>query len=205
MLMLRTARCGRRPKNREGRKGTQFFFLTRRKPCRSFRRDCCLLFWQTEEHFYTVLRYVERIALRTHLVGRVQEWRWSSLWRRQFGDAESHKLLHDWPLPRPRNWVELVNQPQTDLELAALRRSVQRGTPFGSSQWEARTAKRLQGRMPAGRLSGRSRPRIANPVETLHEKRHRADEAGCPNLYSWRSMPISCRSCETDSTLPRRD
>lgn len=98
---------------------------------------------ETDEHFYSVMRYVERNALRANLVRRAEEWRWSSLWRRQSGDAESRKLLSDWPLPRPRNWVEIVNQPQSDAELQALRKSVQRGTPFGSSQWQVRTANRL--------------------------------------------------------------
>ncbi len=98
---------------------------------------------ETDEHFYTVMRYVERNALRANLARRAEEWRWSSLWRRQFGDVESRKLLSDWPLPRPRNWVDIVNQPQSDAELQSLRKSVQRGTPFGSSQWQVRTANRL--------------------------------------------------------------
>lgn len=55
---------------------------------------------ETDEHFYTVLRYVERNALRANLVNRAEDWRWSSLWRRHFGNAESRKLLSDWPLPR---------------------------------------------------------------------------------------------------------
>ena len=98
---------------------------------------------QTDDHFYTVLRYVERNALRAKLVERAEEWHWSSLWRRQFGDAASQALLHRWPLPMPANWVKFVNQPQTDAELIALRGSVQRGSPFGSSQWQVRTANRL--------------------------------------------------------------
>jgi putative transposase len=60
---------------------------------------------ETDEHFYTVLRYVERNALRANLVDRAEEWRWSSLWRRQFGNAEARQLLSAWPLPRPRNWL----------------------------------------------------------------------------------------------------
>jgi putative transposase len=98
---------------------------------------------KTDEHFYTVLRYVERNALRANLVSCAEDWHWSSLWRRQFGNAESRQLLSAWPLPRPRDWLEFVNRPQSDAEMTALRRSVQRGTPFGSTQWQVRTAKRL--------------------------------------------------------------
>ena len=57
------------------------------------------------------------------------------------------KLLSDWPLPRPRDWMKTVNQAQSDAEMTALRRSVQRGTPFGSSQWQVRTGKPSRSQM----------------------------------------------------------
>ena len=97
---------------------------------------------QGDDHLFTVLRYVERNALRADLVPRAEDWRWSSLWRRQFGDVASRALLSDWPLPRPRNWVELVNRPQSEEEVEALRRSVNRGTPFGSAPWQKNVALR---------------------------------------------------------------
>ena len=38
---------------------------------------------QTDGHFLTVCRYVERNALRAaNLVERAEDWRWCSLWRR---------------------------------------------------------------------------------------------------------------------------
>ena len=37
---------------------------------------------ESDEHFWVVARYVERIALRANLVLRAEEWRWSSLWQR---------------------------------------------------------------------------------------------------------------------------
>jgi putative transposase len=42
---------------------------------------------QTDEHFLTVARYVERNALRAKLVDRAETWQWSSLWRRDQVDA----------------------------------------------------------------------------------------------------------------------
>ena len=51
--------------------------------------------------------------------------------------------LCDWPIPRPRNWVGLVNAVQTEGELDALRRSVRRGCPFGDEVWQQSTAKQL--------------------------------------------------------------
>ena len=96
-----------------------------------------------DEHLYTVLRYVERNPLRAGLVSRAQAWRWSSLGHRQAGDARAREFLHPWPVPLPQDWVALVNRPQTEAELAAVRRSVGRGCPFGSEAWQRQTAERL--------------------------------------------------------------
>jgi putative transposase len=51
--------------------------------------------------------------------------------------------LATWPVPRPRTWIEQVNQPQTEAELVAIRVCIQRGRPFGDLTWQKRTAKRL--------------------------------------------------------------
>ena len=99
---------------------------------------------QDDDHFYTVCRYVERNALRANLVERAEDWRWGSLWqRRQRTCPEDYPTLSDWPLPRPRNWMALVNRAETEAELDALRSCVQRGRPFGSESWQKRTAKQL--------------------------------------------------------------
>ncbi len=68
---------------------------------------------ETEEYLYTVLRYVERNAMRANLVSRAENWRWGSLWRRQGGTALPLIELDAWPVPVPTNWVDLVNAPQT--------------------------------------------------------------------------------------------
>jgi len=99
---------------------------------------------QNDDPFYTVCRYVEGNALRAQLVRRAEDWRWGSLWqRRQRGWLEDYPLLHDWPLPRPRNWAALVNRAPTQAELEALQTAVIRGRPLGSESWQRRTAKRL--------------------------------------------------------------
>lgn len=99
---------------------------------------------ETDEHFYQVLRYVERHALRAGLVRRAVDWRWGSLWIRERGGAEQKAWLSGWPVARPRRWRERVNAAQTDAELGALRRSVQRGAPYGSASWTATTAAALK-------------------------------------------------------------
>jgi putative transposase len=40
----------------------------------------------------------------------------------------------------PENWLEYVNRVETESELAALRRSVVRGAPFGDDVWQQQTA-----------------------------------------------------------------
>ena len=99
---------------------------------------------QTNEHFLTVARYVERNALRAKLVKRAEQWQWSSLWRWTQGDSKRAMFLSDWPVQRPRGWVEQVNRPETANELEELRCSAQRGRPFGSEGWVVRMAKRLR-------------------------------------------------------------
>ena len=98
---------------------------------------------ETDEHFYTVVRYVERNALRANLVRRAEQWRWSSLWHRQAKESTLQSSLHTWPVPERKNWLALVNQPMTESELDAVRRAVRRGSPFGSERWQGRVAKRL--------------------------------------------------------------
>ena len=98
---------------------------------------------QEDDHFYTLCRYVERNALRAHLVPRAEQWRWGSLHRWKSGTAKEKAALAAWPLPRWPGWVAHVNAAQTDAELAAVRRSVQRGNPFGAPSWCDEMVRRL--------------------------------------------------------------
>ena len=96
---------------------------------------------QRDEHLLTVIRYVERNALRAGLVQRAEDWPWNSLHWRASGNRPS--ILADIPIALPPNWLAVVNDPQTPAELERLRRSVNRGTPFGGGAWSQRTAETL--------------------------------------------------------------
>ncbi len=98
---------------------------------------------EEDDHFYQVVRYVERNAMRANLTTAAESWRWGSLWRRVHGGPGGRKWLSDWPLPRPRTWRRLVNEPQTEAELEAIRRSVNRSQPFGTEPWTKNTARDL--------------------------------------------------------------
>ena len=98
---------------------------------------------QTDEHFLTVARYVERNALRAKLVERAEEWQWSSVYRRGRHDAELADFLSPWPMERPQNWIEWINERDKASELDDLRSCAQRGRPFGSEHWMINIAKEL--------------------------------------------------------------
>ena len=117
---------------------------------------------QDDSHFLTVCRYVERNALRAGLVPRAEAWRWGSLWRWLQQVEPDPALLSAWPIPRLPNWVAKVNEALTDPELAALRRSAQRGRPFGETAWTAATVERLG---LSATLRPRGRPQLRSPNE----------------------------------------
>ena len=96
---------------------------------------------QSDRHFLTVCRYVERNALRAGLVVRAEAWQPSSLWQRC---SSFYAIpLHEWPILRPPDWVNLVNQPQTEAELEAIRKAVQKGRPLGNEDWQNEIAAQL--------------------------------------------------------------
>jgi putative transposase len=121
----------------------------------------------TDEHFLRLCRYVERNALRANLVSRAQAWRWGSLWQRQQVPRPEKWLLSAWPVDIPANWVKEVNRAQTEAELEAIRRSVQRGQPYGEESWAKRVAVRLG---LESTLRSRGRPRKHPSLPGASEK-----------------------------------
>lgn len=117
---------------------------------------------QSDEHFLAVARYVERNAVRAKLVERAEDWRWSSLWRRSQGDPLVKELLSAWPVARPSDWPRRVNRALTIAELTAIRRSVERGQPYGGPRWVSSTARRLG---LESTLRPRGRPRKPQPEQ----------------------------------------
>ena len=134
---------------------------------------------ESDEHFWVVARYVERNALRANLVLRAEEWRWSSLWQRCHPTGEERSLLAAWPIDMPANWLERVNQTDDAQELEALRRSVQRGRPFGQPEWQKEIAKRL----PRVGLSSHGSPAKGGPKsKCLARVKIARTSAGPPSL-----------------------
>ena len=89
---------------------------------------------QTNEYLLQLFRYVERNSLRAKLVEKAEDWRWSSLYLREKSD-NSRNFLAEWPINIPNNYINWVNESQTNKELELLRYSVNKGKPFGAEGW----------------------------------------------------------------------
>ena len=93
---------------------------------------------QTETYLTRVCRYVERNPLRANLVERAEQWRWSSL--SAAGKNCDPIALAAWPILRPSNWIEIVNRPETETELDAIRDKIRRAHPIGDPDWQRAVA-----------------------------------------------------------------
>ena len=97
---------------------------------------------QRDEHLLRVLRYVERNAMRAELCERAEDWRWGSLnWRSR---DPAVFALQPSPVALPKDWIRLVNAPQTAEELEAIRGSINRQRPIGSKSWIKCAAQALE-------------------------------------------------------------
>lgn len=112
---------------------------------------------EQDEHLLTVVRYVERNAVRSGLVHRARDWKWgSAAWR--LGPANRTRMLAELPIRLPRGWQDYVDEPQTSDETAALRACVNGQQPYGGERWRRNSAECSGFRGP-GRRRGRPRTR----------------------------------------------
>ncbi len=65
------------------------------------------------------------------------------LWVLEQGQPKQRGLLSQWPLPRPADWLDWINTPETAEELEAVRVSAKRGRPYGQDAWQRQTARLL--------------------------------------------------------------
>ncbi|MEK7516810.1 MAG: transposase [Patescibacteria group bacterium] len=114
---------------------------------------------QDDNHFLTLVRYVERNARKANLVGKAENWKWSSAWRRESGTEEQKKLLSTWPVPAPQDYSNWLNQAQTEDEEEAIRRSITKGNPYGGDSWIDRIVKRFNLEQTLRKVG---RPKIIN-------------------------------------------
>ncbi len=82
--------------------------------------------------------HVYHVLNRANLVKRADDWPWSSLAIRN--GLEAPFELSQGPLKLPSNWDKLVNQIEPSNQLDKLKNSIDRGAPFGESNWKKKTA-----------------------------------------------------------------
>ena len=98
---------------------------------------------ETDRHFLGLVRYVERNARRAGLVKRAEEWPWSSVHVRLYGNAEQKNRLSPWPIPEPAHYGQWLNQSQPREEMEEIRKALARSRPYGSEKWVSRTVARF--------------------------------------------------------------
>lgn len=98
---------------------------------------------QSDEHFLTVCRYVERNAYSANLCSRPENWRWSSLFRWQQGTTDERRILSAWPVRRRSNWSSWVATELTEPEKKQIHWSIKRGVPFGDESWVESIARKF--------------------------------------------------------------
>ncbi len=62
-----------------------------------------------ERYFLKLMIYIEKNALAARLVKKPEEWRWSSLWIKKFGNLAQKELINEWPIDVPKNYLNLLN------------------------------------------------------------------------------------------------
>ena len=138
---------------------------------------------EQDVHLLTVMRYVERNALRAGLVERAESWPWCSLaWRHGRGPGAAPQLAE---VSLPTDWAGWVNAPQTAEELEAIRACVNHQKPYGGDAW-ARAQSTLSPNRSTGRRRGR--PNKTSPTPRKPPTRPAAGRHGRENR---RMSPIS--------------
>jgi putative transposase len=95
---------------------------------------------QGDDHFISVLRYVEGNPVRASLVNSALEWLWSSH-RYRYGPQTS-SLIDQLSLPLPQNWGEFVNQTMKPHELKDIRKCITHSLPFGDDEWKQKISEK---------------------------------------------------------------
>ncbi len=101
---------------------------------------------QQNDYFITLMRYVERNAKKAGLCNLAQDWRWSSIWRRENGSAEQAAILSEWPVDMPKNYLPLVNEfldSSSENKEKVIDAAIEKSNPYGSIDWITKVVKKF--------------------------------------------------------------
>ena len=99
---------------------------------------------QDDNHFLTLAYYVERNAKKAGLCNIAQNWKWSSVWRREHGTEQQKKIFSVWPIEVPKDYLTHLNQIQLENDEKLIEQSIDRGSPYGEGNWLEKTIKKFQ-------------------------------------------------------------
>ncbi len=111
---------------------------------------------QEDKYLLQLFKYIELNPLRANLVQRAEDWKWSSLYKRGEGDEKQKGLLDEWPIDMPKDYLDLINNPENKEELKLLRYCVKKGKPYGSDAWVNKMINRFN---LGSTLRGQGRPK----------------------------------------------
>ena len=120
---------------------------------------------QSNEHFLTVARYVERNAYAAQLCLRPEQWAFRSLYHWTQRTMAWRMRLSSWPIRRCLDWVEHLAMDVSTTERQQTDWSARQEVPFGDEAWVESVARKfdLETIMrPRGRPK-KSRPAEQNP------------------------------------------
>jgi putative transposase len=95
-----------------------------------------------DRYLQQLILYVEQNPLRATLVWRAEDWGWSGLWRRVRGSGKEKQLLSPLPTTLPQEYLRAVNTLLKEEDIERLRRSLNKGAPYGGDAWVTRMADR---------------------------------------------------------------
>ena len=96
---------------------------------------------QDNEYLINAIRYVEANPVRAGLVNKASDWAWSS--HKETIGERKQCLIDPAPIELPANWREYVDAPIAEKILQDLRKSVERHSPYGSSEWQIQICRQL--------------------------------------------------------------
>jgi putative transposase len=71
----------------------------------------------TDSYFLTVLKYIERNAVRAKLSETTEAWQWGSAHRRLLGTMQQQRMLSELPVDLPPDYRVWINMPELAEEL----------------------------------------------------------------------------------------
>jgi len=93
-----------------------------------------------KQYYLNLVRYIESNPLRAKLCQRAEDWKWSSFSKRLLMNSKLAKEVFPSPYNLPKTWSDIVNEKQEESELVMLRKSVNKGSLYGSKEWISKTA-----------------------------------------------------------------